>query len=459
MTSLEINNFKAHKQLTVPFNNKNFLLYGDNGAGKSSIYESLKVLFFKDEIESKIDFTSFADEEQVEIKREFWAAYNHSSLNVDFDLNLLNGTEPINKEDYQVFMLDINNLFFDKFLKLTDLLQNVYFKIDRNYLASYNQIETRTNQLLEQFLADITITIDREDGYHIKITDIGRNLTNKKDIKNYFNEAKLNLVVLSLFFSVIEITKDTNKKQILILDDFITSLDMSNRTLLIQYILNISENSQLIILTHNVYFYNLIMYLLNDVYLKKEKWQYANLYEVNNESSLSISWNEIVLDDLDSMITGHLNQNDIDSIGTKIRKKFEILLYELSKHMMIGAVEESNTIIQCIEKNHMVHNTKKSMELLCFIDDLVNEDNPHNLQHRIKIEINKHRIDDLTSIQKIIQELKIYRKVSMHSLSHGRIGQHNFSLNEIKQSLKLLRLLEPKVKSLNTSSQRRTDGM
>ena len=55
METLKVNKFKAHQGLEeIKFNQKNFLLYGDNGAGKSSIYEALKVIFYNDRLESVI---------------------------------------------------------------------------------------------------------------------------------------------------------------------------------------------------------------------------------------------------------------------------------------------------------------------------------------------------------------------------------------------------------------------
>ena len=51
MNSLKIENFKAHKNLLIEAKNRNFLLYGDNGAGKSSIYDAIKICFFKQKLE------------------------------------------------------------------------------------------------------------------------------------------------------------------------------------------------------------------------------------------------------------------------------------------------------------------------------------------------------------------------------------------------------------------------
>lgn len=43
---LEIINFKCHKSLTLDFEGRNAVIYGDNGAGKSSVYDALLWLLF-----------------------------------------------------------------------------------------------------------------------------------------------------------------------------------------------------------------------------------------------------------------------------------------------------------------------------------------------------------------------------------------------------------------------------
>ena len=58
MKNLLLKSFKAHKELKINFGNKSFLLYGDNGAGKSSIYDALKIEFFRDKI-GRIVITHF----------------------------------------------------------------------------------------------------------------------------------------------------------------------------------------------------------------------------------------------------------------------------------------------------------------------------------------------------------------------------------------------------------------
>jgi chromosome segregation ATPase len=46
MNSIEIRKFKAFKdKIIVNFENKNLLIYGENGSGKTSIYEAIKLVY------------------------------------------------------------------------------------------------------------------------------------------------------------------------------------------------------------------------------------------------------------------------------------------------------------------------------------------------------------------------------------------------------------------------------
>ena len=457
MESLLLKSFKAHKELEIKFDNKSFLLYGDNGAGKSSIYDALKIKFFENKIEDNIESSNYAEEVSDEDKNEFFSKYNNSILNNKFEIIINNGD--ISYSEYQVFMLNLEDTNFSKYLNFNTLIGSVYF----NILADFNfdEIEYNVNKLLINFKEDIRITIDRED-FSIRIIDTRRKLVNIKDIKRYFNEAKLNLVVLALLFSMVELYQDEDKKRVLILDDFITSLDMSNRTFLMKYILEtFGEKFQIIILTHNVYFYNLIMYLVNDIYKVKDNWQYANLYEIGSEYNLYM--NSVVLKISDIQSELNLDNPNFQTIGNQIRQKFERLLYEFSKTLMIGAVEESNKILELIENSQHIYlkkqGNKSSNELILEIQNILNEGNPQNLNNRLQNKIDNYKLEDLQNIQNILRELKLYRKVSMHSLSHGRIGQSTWSKKEIEQSLTLLIRLEGNINRLDTSEQRRTDGL
>ncbi len=462
MKTLKIKNFKAHQDLDeINFDEKNFLLYGDNGAGKSSIYEALKLSFFKNRLEEGIKKQSTPENQDEKVK-EFYREFNNKILNQDFEIKTNNSdfnTFPI--EEYNVYMLNFNDITFDKDLKLNIFLEKLFTNLPDFELLkdSIEHIQEKANKFLKNCFEDIEIEIDISDDFAVKVKNKERNIESTKEIKKYFNEGKINLIIFALFFATIKISKKDNKKNILILDDFITSLDMANRTFLMRHIFDTFRDFQILIFTHNIYFYNMIMYLVNDKICETNKaWQFANLYEIENEHKIYINSDFNAIDKIEQDYNkekSKQNPNFIE-IGNKLRQKFERLLYELSKLLMIGGVEESNKILETILEN-------KSIYILKYEDTSTGKKkikykNANHLSNEIKTiitnladvqtKINEYELNSFDEIKAILKTLKLYRKVTMHSLSHGQIGQHNWSNKEIQETLLLLKKLETNIKEL-----------
>jgi recombinational DNA repair ATPase RecF len=290
MNKLHIKSFKVFKdEIDININGKNFLLYGENGAGKSSVFEAFKVTFFRDRLNSTIQIAS-TPEEQTQIIQDFWNKYNNKTSNSNFEIKLNDidyASFPI--VDYQVFMVSLENLIVSDRMNLNLLLTDLHLQIDNIEVFcsnKYSEIQQKVNDALGSFKEDVKIEIDKEDNYAIKIINTGKNLESKAEIKKYFNEAKLNLITLLLLFNSIKYAQIEARKKVLILDDFITSMDASNRTFLMKYILDNFSDFQILIFTHNVSFYNLIMFLANEIYKNSVNWVFATLYEINNVSKL-----------------------------------------------------------------------------------------------------------------------------------------------------------------------------
>ena len=453
MNKLKLIDFKAYQDLEdIPFEGKNFLLYGDNGAGKSSIYEAIKIIFFKDKLSQLIPITLNPDDQEAENK-DFWSKYNNKNLpENDFQLKINDEDyHSFNFENYQIFMLSLDELKIEESIHLDILLKNFYISIenvDEFCNTHWESIESNINDVLQLFRENIQIEIDREEDYAIKIKDASRNLESKVEIKKYFNEAKINLVLLLLVFESMKKVQDNTKKRILVLDDFITSLDVANRTFLMRYIFDNFSEFQIVIFTHNVYFYNLIMYLVNDIYIVSNQWKFANLYEINGKHRLSIKKS---LDKV-SKIKQKYNSGEIpvSEVGTQIRKKFEILLYEFSKLLMVGGVEGSKKIIERVEKSKAIYfNQKKTAsDLLDELYEVISLENPQNLQDSLKTKIERYKQNDFDNLKEIIRSLKLYQKVTLHPMSHGTMGQSSFTTNEIEESLDLLEKFETYIKDL-----------
>ena len=54
-TKLELENFKSHKKTSIDFNSGISLIIGENGAGKSTIFEAISFALYKKYTGDKID--------------------------------------------------------------------------------------------------------------------------------------------------------------------------------------------------------------------------------------------------------------------------------------------------------------------------------------------------------------------------------------------------------------------
>lgn len=85
------------------------------------------------------------------------------------------------------------------------------------------------------------------------------NSSNQKVLKphTFMNEAKLTAIALAIRLAMLdEKPKGLNSAKILVLDDLLVSLDMSNRDIVLDIILKKAKEYQVLILTHDRYLYN-----------------------------------------------------------------------------------------------------------------------------------------------------------------------------------------------------------
>ena len=79
LKTIRLQNFKAfHEEVFIDFNNKqNILIGGENGSGKSTIFEAMKYVFYYDRLLSEhIPITSVGDEREAEVL-QFKKKYNN----------------------------------------------------------------------------------------------------------------------------------------------------------------------------------------------------------------------------------------------------------------------------------------------------------------------------------------------------------------------------------------------
>ena len=460
---LNIFNFKFHHELQIKFNGKSTLIYGENGTGKSSIYEALKINLNSTSISREVDINdlykhrdyleamqvnlSFNENLQTNIYREqnsltneleyFSVLANEKKFHLLLDTNFFNYINETLQIDfkyltplidiYRALDIDINrNLtnenrgtYIDKridadntFLTLfhekvnEDVINNI---IQNDFNENLNiKFNIKPSQIIDSKLINPTISISV-----VNIDDRG-------NFKEHFNEAKLKLISMAIYFSLAkkqeEYLSDTEQEtKLLILDDFLTSLDMSNRKLIIQYILNSFNEYQIIILTHNIQFSNLIIKLIKSRN-ESVNWEFKNLFSrYINGIQESIIYTKQT--DYLQIAENYLSKNRLSESGNFLRKEFERILEELRQIHEIGSKEKLNHIV----------------------NGLLTQD--VDSQYRFTATL-KNNINDM---QLILQKTKFYQDTIFHSASHDDITNEIYekdcrgaitTLKELKKYIK-----------------------
>lgn len=421
--NIELNNFKAHNSLLFDIDG-NCLLYGENGVGKSSIFEALySNLYHNKRLNKNIDI------------REKFKNRNHKDKNLEVKI-LFDNEKYISRLDNDVENLELlsnSNIFLANERILTNLIENDFYKVLNKILIEhfpilkelliYERLERQIKReelkedsikieleklnkkfnelfhkyiskdkindiLLNSFNEKFKIDFDIKDSYKdeldfyypvitIKIDD----LEHENDLYNYFNEAKLKLISIAIYLSLIQQNQITGSNlNLLILDDFLTSLDMANRKLIVQYILDNFSEYQKIIFTHNIHFLNLAQSLIKSRDEIKQ-WQIKNMFcRVVNNNFESIVYDK----DLDyiKVAEKYIEEDKLQEAGNTIRKEFERIVEELRIINEVGAKEKLSNILDELLKNNK---TK---------------------------DVNKNKL------QKVLKKAKFYQQIVMHSASH-----------------------------------------
>lgn len=150
-------------------------------------------------------------------------------------------------------------------------------------------------------------------------------------VQSFLNEAQLTRIAIGVRIGALRTRPQTTKEKILVLDDMLISLDMSNRMQVIKMILNENNNPDLsffdkfqkIILTHDKGFYELIKR-----HTSPNQWKYFNLRRDESSNLAPVlsedkSWIE--------KAQAYLNQGKLDECGFALRKETEGLVSKYLK--------------------------------------------------------------------------------------------------------------------------------
>ena len=130
---------------------------------------------------------------------------------------------------------------------------------------------------------------------------------------------KLTSIALSIRFAILDEKYIEDAPKILVLDDLLISLDMSNRDNVLDLILKEFENYQIMIMTHDRLFFELAKHKIKK--LGNEQWKYIEMYETvkTDIPQPFITYSETYLEKAKK----YFNKKEYEIAGNFLRKEAE----------------------------------------------------------------------------------------------------------------------------------------
>lgn len=459
MNKLYLKNFKAFfNPVEIDFDSKNALIYGENGSGKSSIYEAIRLWFYTNKIFSqRCDnrLTSPADIQNN--RKDILDSYNHQKLPGTRFTMTLDGipySDSTTPTGYNVCMINRTNLEIGDSIELVDLLKTTLVGIDdpSEFITTKQGdikelINTTISKEFNEPNIEVNLLFERPKWY-LTIKDNQRQLQSSRDLSVFYNEGKLHIIILIFLLTAAQLNEKREPNKLLVLDDIITSLDAANRTFLIKYIHDYLGDWQKIIMTHSPSFFNQIDNFFRKIWREDNKWKSYKLLEHKDESSIYT---------IDDLLTGKELRKQFErrrrpnSLPNDIRKRFEYLVAELSGLLSIGGITETGQIIKAINASkdyyyYFDRSTKSGRNTFDMVDEIISNINASptcTLKTNLETVINKYKSQtELTKLHEILQSLMIYQKVTMHAGSHSSGLMTPLTTSEMDRCISLIQYLE-----------------
>ena len=464
MKKLVLNNFKVFHTFSIELSeNENALIYGENGTGKTSIFEALKLFYFKNRILDEQIAPNVVGEERDNQVRQFLDEYKNDmaeSLSVEIDDESFISHDNSNNN---IFLVSYNNLDgnLDE-ISIENIIKTAYFsRIDEN--ISWGELAEivveETNSVLKNLFWIDDVELQPINGTVCSIKNADNHVPKQANLTKFFNGGLLDVIRCVIFIESAVYFSDLYQRPVLVLDDCFNSMDMQNRTFMIRFLLQKTSKMQKIILTHNIGFFNLFNYIANNSEEKvSDEWNKFMLCKINGESTL-------ITKDEDNVTTlrRSLNTDNAVETGNKLRRLFEVLIYKISRLTNIGEMQETRCLLDRLCSTTYVYLSADG-DNIKNIYDLVNEiyanvknrdGNEYQLAKRLREKIESFREHDfLKIIRPALEELRLMQKVALHQASHGTEGLPPISSKELNVALILLEKIEKAVNAVIDTSKR-----
>lgn len=441
--SLELTNYrffygKDEINNKFDFDGKNVLIYGENGSGKSSLYKALELLT-KNKIENgyfskeknifseenpKVDFiftndrelTFDVDSEDIQTfeqrkpdfinnlsifkpildyKKLLNIHYSHTEtekINIYSMLRQTLKDYPIEEQGKKTTIFAIKDV--NKRLKeLENVLNNVLLSNINRLLSFFDVNYENQNSFIPEFkISEFKTLIQDDDGkpeYTVNMyVDFKDNPITS--YHSFLNEAKLSALAIAIYFACIKKLLSlfsNNSIKILVLDDLLISLDMSNRLKLIEVIKKEFTEFQVFFFTHDKELF--------EIYKDKLDWKAFELYcRTDEQIPKSLKKEHLTFKERAEI---HFKNKDYDICGLLLRKDLERIL---QKFLNLTNKENLSTLIK--KSIEIITEDKKTiLENVKAHNKHILNPSSHNDNRNIYSEELKNAISDLEKLREL----------------------------------------------------------
>jgi energy-coupling factor transporter ATP-binding protein EcfA2 len=318
------------------------------------------------------------------------------------------------------------NIYKDTFTKRQDKKQQ---EATKNYLSTkfnpglkklLKDIEQDTNIFMHFFGANVKISLEFDKVEYQGRRKLTGNYINlnidffEKSIPKhqlFLNEARLSALAISLYLASIKVNPLTGALKILVLDDLLIGLDMSNRIPLLDILkkhfieVNKAKQFQVIMTTYDKVWYELVRN-----YFGPENWKYTEIYTKSlkdDDFEIPIIFNQ---NDFLERAKHYLTEKDYKASAVYLRTEFE---------RIVKTICDKQKIPVCYHKNQK---------------ETTSEDFWTAIESQTDLDPG------------LIHEITIHRGVVMNPFSHYNLEKPEFvkELEDTIKSIEKLKAIDPK---------------